>query len=98
MAAVNRKVKHGQEWDVARANFERGIRQAEEQYGKHFKPVEWSEDRTAARIHGTGFDLHLKLDPEFVNVNGHVPFFLRFLEGPVMKFIEESFHKPGAAT
>lgn len=94
MSELKRSIRHGQEWETARTNFERGIRNAESQYGQHLRPVEWSDDRTRARLSGAGFNLLLTLDEEYVHVTGHVPFFLRFLEGPVLKMIEQSIQAP----
>ena len=91
MAEVNLSFDHGQTLEVARANFRHAIEDAVKQHGKHFKSVVWSDDRTEAALSGTGWKLDLKVDATKVHVTGHVPFFLRFLEKPVMQFIEKSF-------
>ncbi len=91
MAEVNLSFDHGQTWEVAQANFRHGIDEAVKHHGKHFNPVVWSDGRNAASLSGTGWKLDLKVDPTKVHVTGHVPFFLRFLEKPVMKFVENAF-------
>jgi Putative polyhydroxyalkanoic acid system protein (PHA_gran_rgn) len=89
MAQIKRTIPHGQSWDAARVNFVRGIDRAIAEHGKHFNHVEWTPDKTAAKISGPGFALNLNVDPTAVHVTGHIPFFLKFLEGPVLKSVEE---------
>ncbi len=90
MAALNMSVKHGQPFEVAKANFEKGISAAQAQYGKYVKQVEWSDDRTSARLSGSGYSVDLRLDGESIHATGEVPFFVRFLEGPIRKFVEQT--------
>ena len=90
MAALNMSVKHGQGLDVARANFEKGITSAQSQYGKYIRQVDWSDDRNSARLSGKGFSVDLTLDAESVHATGEVPFFVRFMEGPIRKFVEQT--------
>lgn len=94
MANLNMSVKHGQTFDDARANFEKGITAAEAKYGKHFREISWSDDRTSARLSGPGFEVNLRVDRESVHATGHVPFFVRMLEGPIRKFIQEALGSP----
>ncbi len=96
MSEVNVSFDHGQSWEDAQANFRHAIDEAVKQYGKHFNTVAWSADKTAATLSGTGWRLDIKVDPKKVHVTGHVPFFLRFLEKPVMKFVEQHFKAPKA--
>ena len=91
MSEVNLSFDHGQTWEVAQANFQHGIEEAVKQHGKHFNSVVWSDDRTGASLSGPGWRLDLKVDPTKVHLTGHVPFFLRFLEKPVLQFIEKTF-------
>ena len=90
MAALDTSVKHGQDWDTARANFERGVVAAQTQYKSYIRNVEWADDRTSARLSGPGFDVLLSVDHESVHASGVVPFFVRLLEGPIRKFVEEA--------
>ena len=98
MSAVNLSFDHGQSWDVAQKNFQHGIEEAVKLHGKHFNSVVWSADRTAVTLSGTGWQLELKVDPTKVHVAGHIPFFLRWLEKPVMQFIEKRFRSLPAAS
>ncbi len=90
MAALKMSVKHGLPFDVAKAHFEKGIKAAEIQHGNHIKQVEWSDDRTRAKLSGTGFAVELTVDHDSVHADGHVPFFVKFLEGPIRKFVEQT--------
>jgi hypothetical protein len=89
MAQIQRSIPHGQSWEAARVNFVRGIDRAIAEHGKHFNPAEWNADKTAVRLTGTGFALNLNVDPTSVHVTGNIPFFLKFLEGPVLKSVED---------
>ena len=94
MAPLNMSFRHGQPWETARANFETGINQAKDRFGAFLKSVEWSDDKTAARLRGSNFDVNLTLGPESVHAEGNVPFIARkLLEMPVRKFLEETFKK-----
>jgi hypothetical protein len=90
MAALNMSVKHGQSWDDARANFQKGISAAETQHAKFIRSVEWSDDRTSARLLGPGFAVDLRVDEVSVHAVGDVPFFVKFMEGPIRKFVEDT--------
>lgn len=89
MAQINRSIPHGQSLEAARVNFVRGIDQAVAEHGKHFNHVEWTEDKTSAKISGPGFALNMIVDAQSVHITGHIPFFLKFLEGPVLKSVED---------
>jgi hypothetical protein len=90
MAALDTSVKHGQPWDTALANFERGVLSAQAQYGSYIRKVDWAEDRTSARLTGPGFDVLLSVDKESVRASGVVPFFVRLMEGPIRRFVQEA--------
>ncbi|GAC1473921.1 MAG: hypothetical protein NVSMB9_23370 [Isosphaeraceae bacterium] len=91
MAVLNQTIQHGQTWDVARANFEKGISLAQGKFGNYLRSVEWSPDKTSARLTGPGFNVLVSIDEKEVHASGDVPFFARFLEAPVRKFIEQTF-------
>ncbi len=90
MAALNLSVKHGQTWDVAKANFEKGLARAGEKFGSYVRSVEWSDDRTSALVNGSGFNVRLWVDQEAVHAEGDVPFYVKFLEGSIRKFAQEA--------
>ena len=94
MALLNMSFEHGQTWDVARERFELGITEAEAKFGQYIKSVEWGADRTSAKLKGSGFEVELRVDLENVHATGTIPFFAKFLEKPVRKFLEETFKRP----
>jgi hypothetical protein len=98
MPPVNLSFEHGQSYDTARRNFEKGITHAQAKFGKFIHSVVWSDDSTSARLTGTGFEIDLRLDESMVYATGRVPIFLRFLEGPVRKFLAETFKDGGKGT
>src|SRR4051812_42154571 len=94
MSLLNLSVKHGQEWDVARVNFEKGIEAARTQFGMWIHRVEWSADRTSAKLFGPGFWVDMSVDPQEVHARGDIPIFARFIEGPLKSFLHQTFSKP----
>jgi hypothetical protein len=94
VAALDMSVKHGQTWDAARANFENGVAQARAKFPAYVRGVAWSDDRTSAHLTGPGFDVVLSVDADSVHARGTVPFFVRMLEGPIRRFVEESLGPP----
>jgi len=94
MPRVNLSFDHGQSWDAARASFETGITRAAAKFGLWIRRVEWSDDRTSARLFGPGYAVVLTLDERQVHVTGSLPFFPKFLEGPVRKFLAETLGSP----
>jgi hypothetical protein len=94
VASLNLSVEHGQTWEVARTNFEKGITEAVAQFGRWIQRFDWSEDRTAARLSGSGYEVDLRVDDRRVHATGHIPFPFRMFEGPARRFIEETIRRP----
>lgn len=90
MATLNMSVKHGRPFEVAKTNFDKGILAAQEKHHLYIKTVEWSQDRTSAKLSGPGYEVTLHVDQDSVHANGSVPFFVKFMEGPIRKFVEET--------
>ena len=90
MASLNMSVKHGQPFETAKANFEKGLTAAQEKHSIYIKTVAWSDDRTSAKLSGPGYEVTLHVDQDSVHANGSVPFFVKFMEGPIRKFVEET--------
>ncbi len=93
MALLNLSVKHGQTWDVARVNFEKGIRDASQAFGAWIQRVEWSPDRTAAKLHAPGFFVELWVDAESVHARGDLPLVAKLFEAPLKAFLQQTFQK-----
>jgi hypothetical protein len=94
MPLLSFSVKHGQTRDLARANFERGIGEASATFAMGIKSVEWSPDRTSAKLIGPGFEVTMWVDAEHVHATGDIPVFAKLFEAPLKSFLEQTFHKP----
>jgi hypothetical protein len=68
-----------------------GIARAEVEHPRWIRRVEWSDDRTTARLSGPGFAVVVTLDERNVHFKGTVPIFPRLLERPVRRFVAEVF-------
>ena len=93
MALINMSVKHGQTWDIARANFVKGIEAARSQFGMWIRHVDWTEDRTAAHLSGPGFTIKMSVDAQEVHAQGDLPAFAMFFEAPLKAFLQKTFAK-----
>jgi hypothetical protein len=92
MAAFRMSYPHGQSLEEAQANFLKGMNEGQLRFGSYLQRVELAEDKTSAKIAGSGFDLKLWVDDQAVHAEGQVPFLLRFaIEKPVRKFLEDIF-------
>jgi hypothetical protein len=90
MANLEMSIQHGQPWEEAKANFERGVTTAQTRYSRHFYHVEWSDNRTSARLTGKGLDLVVSLDEASVHARGQVPLIVRLLERPIRRYVEDA--------
>ncbi len=90
MPAMNMTVKHGQSREAARANFEKVITRAQAEHRRWIRHVEWSSDRTTAVLSGPAYKLTLSFDDENVYAQGSVPLPVKWLEGPVRRFVEQA--------
>ena len=87
MAQLDMAVEHGQTAEAARENFEKAIAAAQSQYGRWVRRLEWSPDRTAVNVAGTGFDVRLSYDDRKVYARGTIPMAVKLLEAPIKAFI-----------
>jgi hypothetical protein len=87
MARLDMTVEHGQTAEGARANFEKAIGAAHAHYGRWIQKVEWSPDRTAVNVSGTGFDVRLSFDERKVYARGTIPMAAKLLEAPIKVFL-----------
>ena len=93
MAELNLAVKHGQSAEVARANFAKAINEAHAQHGRWIRQVEWSPDGTSAVLSGPAYRVTLSVDDENVYARGSVPLAVKWLEGPVRRFVEQTLSR-----
>ena len=93
MAKVDIAVNHGQTPEAAKANFEPPIIAAQVRYTSWIRIVEWSDDRTAAKMVGPGFDVELSYDEQRIYTAGTIPLALKLMEGPIKTFIAQTLAK-----
>jgi hypothetical protein len=93
MPLLNMSVKHGQTWEIARANFERGITEASTKFAIWIQRVEWSADRTSAKLFGPGFVVEIWVDAQEVHATGDLPLIAKLFEAPLKAFLQQTFHK-----
>jgi hypothetical protein len=95
MARLDMAVDHGQTPEQARANFEQAITAAQARYGKWVRKMDWSPDRTAVTVSGTGFDVEISYDDRKVYARGTIPMAFKILEGPIKAFVAIALKNPG---
>ncbi|MGP0066091.1 MAG: hypothetical protein ACLQGP_21140 [Isosphaeraceae bacterium] len=95
MARLDMAVDHGQTPEVARANFEQAIAAAQARYGKWLRRMDWSPDRTAVTVAGTGFDVEISYDERKVYARGTIPMAFKILEAPIKVFVARALNHLG---
>jgi hypothetical protein len=90
MPAVNMAFDHGSDAATAPERFQTAITQAQTRFSFWIRKVEWSDDRTAARLSGPGYSVLLTLDERQVQVKGNLPVFPWMIQARVRKFLAET--------
>ena len=93
MSLLNLSVKHGQTWEVARVHFEEGITEANAKFGMWIRRVEWSPDRTFAKLFGPGFEVEMWVDVQEVHAKGDFSTFAKLFEVLLKAFLQQTFRK-----
>ena len=89
MARLNLSMEHGQPPEAAQAKFEAGINEAVSRYGSWIGRLDWSDDRQAALISGSGYEVRLWFDERFLHAKGHIPLAWKLLEPAVKHHIRK---------
>lgn len=84
MARLEFSMEHGQPPERAQEHFEAGIAEAVERYGSWIGRLDWSEDRRAAMVSGSGYEVRLWYDDRFLHAHGHIPLAWKLFE-PAMR-------------
>jgi hypothetical protein len=90
MAKLDMAVEHGQTVEVARENFAKAIAAAQSRYSRWIESLEWSPDRTAVAVSGTGFDVRISFDDRKVYAQGTIPMAAKLLEAPIKAFLAQA--------
>lgn len=89
MARLDLSMEHGQPLEVAQARFEAGISEAVSRYRSWIGRIDWSDDRQAALISGSGYEVRLWYDERFLHARGHIPLAWKLLEPAVKHHIRK---------
>ncbi len=98
MARLDLTVEHGQPLDVAQAKFEEGIAEAMARYGSWVGRLDWSDDQHSATVSGSGYEVRLWYDEQFLHAQGHVPLAWKLFEGAIRSQIRKVIDRPLRAT
>ena len=94
MARLDLSIEHGQSPEAARAKFEAGINEAASRYGSWIGRLDWTEDRDAAVVSGSGYEVRLWFDDRFLHAQGQIPLAWKLLEPAVRHQIRKVIERP----
>jgi hypothetical protein len=83
MPLISLSVQHGRTQDEARRRLEETVREISTTFGAAVRRVQWTVDRTRARLEGVGFWLEMWVDAQAIHVTGDAPLVGRLLGGRV---------------
>ena len=89
MARMEFSLEHGQPAESAQAKFEAGMAEAISRYGSWIGRADWSEDRHAVTISGTGYEMRLWYDDRYLHARGQVPLAWKLFEPAVRQRIRQ---------
>jgi hypothetical protein len=94
MARLNLSFDHDQPPDVAQAKFEAGITEAMSRYGSWISQLDWADDRHAATVSGSGYEVRLWYDERAFHARGHIPMAWKLLEPALRHHIRKIIDRP----
>lgn len=94
MARLDFSLEHHQTPEAAQARFEAGIEEAISRFGSWVQGVEWSENRQAATIRGSGYEVRLWYDERLLHAQGHIPLAWKLIEPAVRGHIQRMIASP----
>jgi len=97
MSLFHVSVRHGRTQDDARARLETAVNEVRARFATMVHRVDWSADRDAVTVTGTGFVIEMKVDAQEVQVSGDIPILGamlgRPLEAGVRQIVQKTFGK-----
>jgi len=97
MSVVNLSVKHGRSLEEAKQSLEEAVREIDQRFGSMIERVEWSADRSAVKLAGSGLTGDVRVDAQEVHVTVDIPLLLRAFSkqvtGAVQEILQHSFPK-----
>ncbi len=94
MARLEFSLEHHQTPEAAQAKFEAGIEEAVSRFRSWIQKVDWSEDRQAATIRGSGYEVRLWYDERLLYAQGHIPLAWKLIEPAVRGHIQRMITGP----
>jgi len=94
MARLELSFDHEQPPDVAQAKFEAGINEAVSRYGSWIGRLDWADDRRAATVSGSGYEVRLWYDEHSFHARGHIPLAWKLIEPAVKHKIRKIIDRP----
>jgi hypothetical protein len=89
MPLVTLSVQHRYTLEEARQRLETAVAELTSRFGTLVRRVEWSPDRTQARLEGSGVWMELRLEGQVVHATADIPMLGRFLGGSVTTRLRE---------
>jgi hypothetical protein len=97
MPLFQASVRHNRTHDDARARLEMAVQEVRNRFGPVIQRVDWSQDRNAVTVGGTGFTIDMRVDAEDVHVSGDIlglaALFGKPLESGVKQIVQQTFSK-----
>jgi putative polyhydroxyalkanoate system protein len=97
MSAITMTIQHGRSLPEARAQLEQLVQQVHRQFGAFVHRTDWSADRSAVKMSGTGFQAEVRVDAELVHVTADIALLNNLLQGPLAsglrQIVQQSFPK-----
>ncbi|OAI42276.1 hypothetical protein AYO40_00085 [Planctomycetaceae bacterium SCGC AG-212-D15] len=93
MSLLEMTVKHGRTCEEARQALEHAVNDVRARFGAMIDKVEWSEDRNAVLMSGTGCTAEIRVTALDVHVRADVPFLSGLLGAPVVEGLKQIIHR-----
>jgi hypothetical protein len=97
MSHINLSVKHNRGLEEARSQLQTAVQEIQSRFGALVHRVDWSADRDAVKLSGTGFEAEMRVDAQEVHVTADLAFLTGLLGSPFVAglkgIVEQTFHK-----
>jgi len=93
MAQLNLSLEHGQPMEVAQAQFQAAVLEAQSQFSRWIRRVDWSEDRSSVTFAGGNFEVKLWYDDRDLHAQGTIPLAWKLFEGAIRNHIKKAIER-----
>ncbi len=102
MPLIDMTVAHGRTLDDARGRLAMAVAEASKVFGPMVRRVEWSADRSSAKLVGLGFWAELRVDGQSIYAQADLPLLGGLLgktgEAGLKQVVQRAFPAPGASS